>query len=419
MRFAHLSDIHLGFQKQEKLQKIEQHAFERAVSKCIDCGVDFVLIPGDLFHVNIPEMRVQKFAFAGFRRLYEAKIPVYVVYGSHDFSPVSNSVIDLLAEIGYITKVTHATSNDNGTISLDFLTDAKTGVKITGLTGLKVGRDRDWYEVLDRQSLESEPGFKIFLFHGGIADMKNNKIMDGDHMPISFLPKGFSYYAGGHMHVYNYKEFADYPHVVYPGTLFAGHAADLEENAKGCSRGLVLVDFEEKVNKVEFVPMDNSLYGIIEIDANNCKSESVNMELQKEIDRIDPAEKIVIVKIRGELMSGKTSDVDITLASESLSKSGAISVNISKNQLTSREYTITDAKGKNKDEIETNMLKENIGQLRNLSQKILVGDQGISLAKQLFHVLGQNQLDNEKKEEYSKRITDGALAMLGVKMDDS
>ena len=225
--------MHLGFQKQEKLQKIEQDVFERAISKCIDCGADFVLIPGDLFHVNIPEMRVQKFAFAGFRRLYEAKIPVYVVYGSHDFSPVSNSVIDLLAEIGYITKVTRATSNNDGTIRLDFLTDAKTGAKITGLAGLKVGRDRDWYEVLDRQSLESEPGFKIFLFHGGIADMKNNKIIDGDHMPISLLPKGFSYYAGGHMHVYNHREFADYPHVVYPGTLFAGHAADLEENAKG------------------------------------------------------------------------------------------------------------------------------------------------------------------------------------------
>ena len=188
---------------------------------------------------------------------------------------------------------------------------------------------------------------------------------------------------------------------------------------KGRSRGLVLVDFEERVNTVEFVPMDNSLYDIIEIDASNRKSESVDMELRERVGRIDPTEKIVIVKIQGELVSGKTSDVDIALASENLSKSGAISVNVSKNQLTSREYTITDAKGKNKDEIETNILKENIGQLHNLSQKILVGDQGISMAKQLFHVLGQNQLDNENKDEYSKRITDGALAILGVKTDDS
>ena len=30
MRFAHLADIHLGFQKYEALQKVEQEVFERA-----------------------------------------------------------------------------------------------------------------------------------------------------------------------------------------------------------------------------------------------------------------------------------------------------------------------------------------------------------------------------------------------------
>ena len=112
MKFAHLSDIHLGFQKNELLQNIEQHVFEDAIEKCISLGVDFILIPGDMFHVNIPEMRVQKYAFAMFRKVHDAGIPVYVVYGSHDFSPVTNSVIDLLVETGYLTKVTQANSNE-------------------------------------------------------------------------------------------------------------------------------------------------------------------------------------------------------------------------------------------------------------------------------------------------------------------
>ena len=76
MRFAHLSDIHLGFQKHEALQKIEQDVFEKIFDQCIARKVDFILIPGDLFHVNIPEMRVQKFAFAKFRQIYDAGIPV-------------------------------------------------------------------------------------------------------------------------------------------------------------------------------------------------------------------------------------------------------------------------------------------------------------------------------------------------------
>jgi len=418
MRFAHVSDIHLGFQKHESLQKIEREVFEDVIGQCIARKVDFVLIPGDMFHVNIPEMRVQRFAFAGFRRLYEAQIPAYVVYGSHDFSPVSNSVIDLLAETGYLIKVVRAGDNEDGSIRLDFVTDPGTGAKIAGLSGLKAGRDRDWYEKLDRGSLESESGFKIFLFHGGISDMKADSGADGDHMPLSLLPRGFSYYAGGHLHRFNHREFADYPHVVYPGTPFAGYHADLEENARGQKRGFVLVEFEDAVKSVEFVPIERSAYELIDIDANNRKSESVNQELQTRAGEIDSGKKIVIVKIHGELTSGKTSDVDVSGARQSIMDAGALAANISRNQLTSKEYYITEAKGANRDEVETNVFRENIGQLR-FSQERLLGEQGIGLAKRLLCELGQAQLANEKKGEYVPRILDNALLMLEIDVNDS
>ncbi|RMW37182.1 MAG: exonuclease SbcCD subunit D [Nitrosopumilus sp.] len=418
MKFAHLSDIHLGFQKHEALQKVEQQVFEKALDECISRKVDFILIPGDMFHVNIPEMRVQKYAFAKFREVYDAGIPVYVVYGSHDFSPVSNSVIDLLAEVGYIIKVTKATSNEDGTISLGFLVDEGTGAKIAGLSGLKVGKDREWYEKLDRNGLEAESGFKIFLFHGGISDMKTDSGMDGDHMPLSLLPKGFSYYAGGHMHKWNHQEFSDYAHVVYPGTPFAGYHADLEENAKGQKRGFVLVDFDEKVNSVDFIELENTQYEIIEVDANNRKADSVNSELVEKTKGIDPNEKVVIIKVAGELTSGKTADVDVSGIRDSLNESGSLVVNISKNQLKSKEYSITEAKGANKEEVETNVFAENIGQLR-FEKPDLVGEQGVKLAKKLLRELGQGQLVNEKKNEYIPRVRDNVLAILGVDKDDS
>jgi hypothetical protein len=413
-----LSDIHLGFQKHESLQKIEQQVFEKIMDECISRKVDFVLIPGDLFHVNIPEMRVQKFAFSKFREVYDAGIPIYVVYGSHDFSPVSNSVIDLLAEVGYITKVTIATSNENDTISLDFLVDEKTGAKIAGLSGLKVGKDREWYEKLDRDSLEAESGFKIFLFHGGVSEMKSDSGMDGDHMPLSLLPKGFSYYAGGHMHKYNHQSFDGYPHVVYPGTPFAGYHADLEDNAKGQKRGFVLVEFEDAVKSVEFVEIQNTSYEIIEVDAENRKADSINQELVEKAKDIDPADKVVIIKVRGELTSGKTADVDISAIRDSLNERNAMVINVSKNGLTSKEYSITEAKGANKEEIETNVFSENIGQLR-FDHAELLGDDGIKLAKKLLQELGQPILVNEKKNEYVPRIRNNALAILGLDKNDS
>ena len=418
MLFAHLSDIHLGFHKHESLQKIEQQVFEKAMDECILRKVDFILIPGDLFHVNIPEMRVQKYAFAKFREVYDAAIPIYVVYGSHDFSPVANSVIDLLSEVGYIIKVTKATSNENDTISLDFLVDMKTGAKIAGLSGLKVGKDREWYEKLDRSSLESESGFKIFLFHGGISDMKTDTGIDGDLMPLSLLPKGFSYYAGGHMHKFNHQSFNGYAHVVYPGTLFAGYHTDLEDNAKGQKRGFVLVEFEDVVKSVKFVEIPNVSYEIIEINAENRKADSINQELVEKIKDVDPADKVVIIKVRGELTSGKTADVDLSVIRDSLNERNALMVNVSKNQLTSKEYSITEAKGANKEEIQTNVFSENIGQLR-FDYPELLGEQGVKLGKKLLWELAQPLLENEKKNEYIPRIRDNVLAILGLNVDDS
>ena len=417
MKFAHLSDVHLGFQKQESLQKIEQQVFEKILDQCISLKVDFILIPGDLFHVNIPEMRVQKFAFAKFRKVHDAGIPIYVVYGSHDFSPVSNSVIDLLAEIGYITKVTQATSHEDGRISLKCLIDSKTGAKITGLSGLKVGKDREWYEKLDRDSLESESGFKIFLFHGGISDMKTDSGMDGDQMPLSLLPKGFSYYAGGHMHKFNHQSFDGYSNVVYPGTPFAGFHADLEDNANGQKRGFVLVEFEDSVKSVDFVEIGNTEYEVIEVDANNRKAESVNQELSEKTADINVENKVVIIKVKGELMSGKTADVDISIVRDNLNDKSALVVNVSKNQLTSKEYTITEAKGANKEEIEKNIFSENIGQLK-FDYPELLQEFGIKLASKLLQELGQPRLENEKNNEYVPRVRDSALALLELD-DDS
>ncbi|MEM2786176.1 MAG: metallophosphoesterase, partial [Candidatus Nitrosotenuis sp.] len=48
-KFAHFSDVHLGFQKTQALKKIEKSVFESAISECIGNQVDFVIISGDLF----------------------------------------------------------------------------------------------------------------------------------------------------------------------------------------------------------------------------------------------------------------------------------------------------------------------------------------------------------------------------------
>ena len=417
MKFAHLADTHLGRQKNQKLRETEKRIFQNMIDEILKSNVDFVLIAGDFFDVNIPDMETQKLAFEQFKKIKDMDIPIYVIYGSHDSSPNATAAIDLLDSGGFFTKITYAESNE-GKITLNFFTDPKTGAKITGFRGLKNDRDITYYEQLDRKPLESETGFKIFMFHGGINEMVTDNMPDADFMSLSHLPKNFDYYAGGHMHKFTDESYPDYNHVVYPGTLFSGWHADFIDNANGQKRGFVLVEFGKEIEKVEFIEIPNIEYALIEIDAKNKKSTTVDVEIKSRIKEIDVKEKLVIINVKGELSEGKTTDIDFSQIKDELSTQGTIAVLINRNQFSSREYNITPAKGSNKEEIETNIFTENIGQLA-IEEKKLLNENGVSVAKSLLKEIGQPQLDNEKNLEYEERIDSQAFEILELDMDDS
>ena len=417
MKFAHLADTHLGRQKDEKLRSIEKEVFQNTIDEILKNQVDFVLIAGDFFDINIPDMETQKFAFEQFKKIKDLDIPIYVIYGSHDSSPNSTAAIDLLDSGGFFTKITIAESEE-GKINLSFFVDPKTGAKITGLPGLKSSRDITYYEQLDRNSLESEDGFKIFMFHGGINEMIKENLPGADFMPLSYLPKNFDYYAGGHMHKFSDESYPDYTHVVYPGTLFSGHPIDFIDNAKGQQRGFVLVEFEKEIQSVEFIHIPNIEYVLIEINAQNKKIETVDTELKAKIKDSDVKEKLVIIHVEGELSEGKTTEVNFSQIKDQLIENEALYVLINRNQFSSREYNITGAKGSTKDEIETNVLTENIGQL-SLENKKLLEDHGVSLAKFLLKKLGQPKLENEKEGQYEDRMKTDAFGVLEINVDDS
>ena len=417
MKFAHLADTHLGRQKDEKLRSIEKEVFQNTIDEILKNQVDFVLIAGDFFDINIPDMETQKFAFEQFKKIKDLDIPIYVIYGSHDSSPNSTAAIDLLDSGGFFTKITIAESEE-GKINLSFFVDPKTGAKITGLPGLKSSRDITDYEQLDRNSLESEDGFKIFMFHGGINEMIKENLPGADFMPLSYLPKNFDYYAGGHMHKFSDESYPDYTHVVYPGTLFSGHPIDFIDNAKGQQRGFVLVEFEKEIQSVEFIHIPNIEYVLIEINAQNKKIETVDTELKAKIIDSNVKEKLVIIHVEGELSEGKTTEVNFSQIKDELIENESLYVLINRNQFSSREYNITGAKGSNKDEIETNVLTENIGQL-SLENKKLLEDHGVSIAKFLLKKLGQPKLENEKERQYEERMNTDAFGILEINVDDS
>jgi len=408
-KFAHISDMHLGFHNRN-LQQIEQQIFEKIFDICINKKVDFILITGDIFHSHIPAMHIQTYVFKKFREVYEANIPIYVIFGSHDSSPITSSVVDIITIVGFFNNVTQKTIFEEDSIQLDFIEEQKTHVKITGISGRTSGLDKEYFEKLNRKHLKNEKGFKIFLFHSGINELtKSNDEMVS--ISLSSLPIGFNYYAGGHVHTFTKKEVKNYGTICYPGTPFAGYHSDLEENANGKKRGFVIVDFDTEIQKVNFIEINDIDCEIVECNVSGKIPDAVNLDLLKQINKLTIKNKIILIKIWGELKSGKIRDINLLKFKEELFGEGAIDVQINRRNLKSKEYVLQPLNVKSKEDLENKILEQNILSIKN-DQNELLGKHGLKLAKTLLQEFKQPIALTEKKKDYQRRIQDETLKFL-------
>ncbi len=410
--FAHLSDIHIGAFRQPALQNLVLKAFDDALDICVKRGVDFVIVSGDLFDSNIPDMGLVNSAVRKIREVKDKGIQFYVVYGSHDFSPTQTSIVDILESAGLFRKVTEGKEAD-GKLELEFQIDGRTGTKLCGISGRRRGIERRYFEILDREKLEREEGFKVFIFHGAVTEYKSGQSFEAESIPLSTLPKSFAYYAGGHIH----EEFVAKEHgynIAYPGTIFASDYRDLEKNAGGQKRGFLIATFAEKLERIEFVDLPVCDYEMIEYDAGGKNSVRVHNELLEIVNRAKPLGKIVLLRVWGEMSGGKTADVDFQHLKSILRENGALEVLPNYQKLTSKEYSQIKVSGEDIRGIEERLFRENIGTVKVSNMK-LKGESGVKLSKELLTVMREGRNENEPKNVYEPRIAQQAIEVLGLK----
>jgi len=370
------------------------------------------LIAGDLFHANLPDMHVVNEAVKKMKEVRDAGVPIYVIYGSHDYSPNGTSIIDILDSTGLIKKIVRGEDVD-GKLRLGVFTDPKTGAKLVGISGRKAGLERNYFEMLDRECLEKEEGFKVFAFHSAISELKPEFLAQMESIPVSLLPKGFDYYASGHVHRRSESGFAGYERVVFPGALFGGYSRDLEDSAKGEKRGFYLVSFDDKVEEVKFMEVSVCDFEYFEYDVSDKNSVQAKKDLLDKLSKIEAENKVAVVKIKGELSGGKTSDISSSEIRDLLKENGALDVIINRYGLTSKDYASVRAMGEDVPAIENRLLRENIGAVK-VSIEELKADRGAKLAQDLLKVLRQEQKLNETKKDYVERIQKHALNTLGL-----
>jgi DNA repair protein SbcD/Mre11 len=77
----------LGSWRNPKLRELNLKAFEKAIEVSLSEKVDFILITGDFFDVNVPDLEPVNRAVKLLRSVQDHNIAIYIIYGSHDFSP--------------------------------------------------------------------------------------------------------------------------------------------------------------------------------------------------------------------------------------------------------------------------------------------------------------------------------------------
>jgi hypothetical protein len=375
MRFAHIADVHLGGWKQKPLQDLNFQSFKKAIELCIEQKLDFVLIAGDLFDSAYPPIEILRDAFGEFRKLKESKIPCFLIAGSHDYSVSGKTFLDVLEKAGFCKNVADIEENEN---SITLNPTIYQNVALYGYPGKKSG-----LEILDLRKikLNDSPGlFKILMLHTTIDKAKGNLPIDA--LETDNVPKA-DYYAMGHLHIdFQYQNF------VYPGPIFPNNFQELEDLQHG---SFYIVDTQE-TNSLK--KMELKLKEVVSIEVEVKNAMNATSHISSEIEKRDVEDKIILLRIKGELESGTTSDIKFLQIEETATRKGAFFLLKNTHELKTKEVEM---------EIEV----KDIDNIEEESINLYSSQNPIDFNKfipQLIHSLSLEKQEGEKLESFTTRL---------------
>ena len=283
MLFSHISDTHLGlvqYGSEERAQDVYD-TFNQAIDTSIKDHVDFIIFAGDIFHVPNPSGTAIVQMANGLKRLKQNNIDSFFILGEHDISRIRTTPIPYVYH------------------NLEFSRYIGQGKPIEYKGALLVGFDKirkaeipqyeEKFKEIDKIA-QKHSGHKILALHQGITEF--NKF--AGELQSTDLPKNFTYYAMGHLHDKDIKQFnhLNGP-VAYPGSI----ELTTSEGIKETKKGFFEVDIsgqETKPNwieldtrpqfsyKTEYQELSNIINEIYEKIVNSRKKPIVEIKIQGE-----------------------------------------------------------------------------------------------------------------------------------------
>jgi len=283
MLFSHISDTHLGlvqYGSEERAQDVYD-VFNQAIDTSIKDHVDFVIFAGDIFHVPNPNGTAIIQMANGLKRLKQNNIDSFFILGEHDISRIRTTPIPYVYHnLGFSKYIGQGNPIEYK------------GVILAGFDKIRkaeISQYEEKFAAIDNK-VKDHSGHKILLLHQGITEF--NKF--AGELQSTDLPKNFTYYAMGHLHDKDVKQFNHLSGpVAYPGSIELTTSEGIKETKKGF--------FEVDISGKEAIP------NWVELDARpQISFKTEYQDLAKTIEEIsgkivtEGKKPIVEVKIQGE-----------------------------------------------------------------------------------------------------------------------
>lgn len=389
VNFAHFADVHLGGWRQGPMQDLNFMAFQKVVKTCIERKVEFVLIAGDLFDSAYPPIETLKETFAEFKKFKDAKIPVFIIAGSHDYSASGKTFLDVLEKAGFCTNVFNAEFKEN---EIKLTPTIHNGVAIYGYPGKKSGLE---VQDIRKLKLDDAPGmFKILMLHTTMDKVRG--VLPIECVEADNLPEA-NYYALGHIHV----DFR-YGNLVYPGPVFPNNFAELETVETG---SFYIVD-TELGNPFEKIDVTIKKIESIEVELDGSKESSSEMheKIMKELQKRNLNDKLILLRISGKLENQKISELKLEKVENFCFENGAYFFLRNTHDLKTSEVEIN-LEIKNKDNLEEEAIKKYSGENPSEFNKLI---------PQLMNILQIEKQEGETVDSFNSRLLEDSKKILEI-----
>jgi DNA repair exonuclease SbcCD nuclease subunit len=392
MKFAHMGDCHLGSWRQPELQELNFKSFEMAIKKCIEERVDFVLMAGDLFDSAYPPIEILKRTFGEFRKLKDEGIKVFMIAGSHDYSVSGKTFLDVLEKGGFCEICQYDEKEE--------YTELKPlkykNFEIFGYPGKKSGLE---VESIKKIILPKESNnFRILMLHTSITEAVGNLPIES--VALRSLPKA-DYYAFAHLHINFEQKLNDKP-AIYSGPIFPNSFQELEDLCYGRFYIIRVEGFTEA--KKITLPIKEVVNISIEINNTLTGTQKIISELEKH----DLMDKIVLLRLQGQIEKGTNADIDYSRITEYLAQKGVYIFLKNTSKLQAKEEAVE--------------IKITVSDMNKIEETIMDKyevdnpDKFNDLIIPLMHGLDLQKQEDEKTVIYESRLFADINKILGVEI---